>query len=273
MLRDGMGRLTVVGTAVLCSLFVVGTAAAAPVDVSAMHRASTAHIGADTVGGPAAAAAAERLAAARVGRAGGVSFAATRMVWMYATEGSSSTFSWSWGAGHAVRGYAPAVDHVTMALRGGRVVWTTENLEPVVPFTSAGIDTREPFEVLDSSAGAYGRFVSGVADTSASCAFRLSSAASPFSVGSEIVSIQRDTFKSIQRTAGRAVVSYQYSVDGIRVSETDTISLPTDQLVSAVLHTPASPAHHVAADTWSFTGWRYLSGPTPPLPVWPRCQG
>jgi len=204
-------------------------------------------------------------------RASAVSFTASGLVVMYSTQGSTSTFSWHWAEGSSVRGYSPAVDHATVAIAGGRVAWTVENLEPVVAFTTAGIDTREPFEVLDSAAGAYGRFVSGVTVANASCAFRLTSTAAPFGAGNGVASLAGDTFESLRRAAGDEIVTYRYRLDGAVATEVDTISSTSHEFVSEVVHEPASAAH--LASTWHVAGWRYVFGPPAPLPSWRQCQG
>ncbi len=227
-------------------------------------------------GGPAAAASLYRSAVAVLHRSSSVSFTVDGLIAMRSIQGSTSTFSWYWANGTSVRGYAPAIDHVTEALQGGRVVWTLENLEPAVPFTTAGIDPRVPFEVLDSTGGAYGRFVDGVVVTSSTCAFRLASGSTPFPLGSSIDSPAGYTFLSVRRAGGLAVVTFRYRYDYVIVTESDTISIATDHFVAQVVHKPASPAHHLGAASWRITQWHYVSAPPGPAtrpPVWAHCRG
>ena len=111
----------------------------------------------------------------------GYQYTQTGFVAMSSAYGrGGATFNWSWGTSAAEplpSGYTEATEHATIALRGGRIAWVSDDLTATAPITNCTYCL--PFDIVLTHSGLVGHFTS-IAYT---CSFHLGSTPSPWKVG------------------------------------------------------------------------------------------
>jgi hypothetical protein len=169
----------------------------------------------------------ERSVAARYRTVPAVREARRGFAVFFSEIGRRSYFSWQWGAGVVPRGWVHATEHVTAALRRGRVVWAQEVLVP--PRCRSGFCTTVPVEIVVTRAGQFWRF--DLRGRTFRC-FRALGGTTPLPYGSPWVTVSGD-FAPLVRRGGTVIVRSTYPWDpGQTATEIDVNSAASRLLES-----------------------------------------
>jgi len=182
------------------------------------------------------------------------SYAEHGFIWMAASEGKQSSFTWEFGQG-PYRGLYPATEHGEVALRNGNVSWWRDDLNPG-RCTAAGLCNQIPVEVVLSSSGLFYAFGDASHHT---CYARLRGTA-PFVVGKPVWSVYGD-FQAPARTGANEILTstYPWSIRGaqpLMATEVDTLTPANTRLVTSRVTISAQPGHQAAPFTFS-TSYSY----------------
>lgn len=170
-------------------------------------------------------------------------------VWMAASEGRSSSFSWAFGEGPA-RGLYRATERGELALVHGKVVWWRDDLNPGA-CTLAGVCDRLPVEVLLDSRGLFYAF----GNVSRHSCYAPLRGTAPVSIGKPVWSVYGDFQAPARSGADEKLTStYPWFIRGappLMATEVDTVAATGARLLSARVTVSAKPGHQAAPFTYS----------------------
>lgn len=198
----------------------------------------------------------------------GYQYTQTGFVAMSSAYGrGGATFNWSWGTSAAEplpSGYTEATEHATIALRGGRIAWVSDDLTATAPITNCTYCL--PFDIVLTHSGLVGHFTS-IAYT---CSFHLGSTPSPWKVGELAGPGPSGDFQPLVHQGGNVLVTSS-ELKGSRMwTTTETLSTRT--------HLPSAISTSIAAGpspgepAFSFSTKIHFLSHTPTAPHITLCK-
>jgi hypothetical protein len=192
-------------------------------------------------------------------RDAGVRYTRRGFAAMRSTIAARSSFHWVFGSGRVPSGWAPATEHIVVALTQGKVSWATDDFTPGGCSASAGC-AATPVSILVTRSGAYWRFDSSA--TQLGCYKKLPGPTS-FTVGADWLAVT-GTYGPLRRRGSSVLTHASYPWSPAQVAQvTDTVSARS-KLLSAERISVSKGASTLPAFTISSTFSHLSTAPTEP---------